>query len=104
VEPTHSVHELVSIDQYFPMLHKTQLEYPFPDAWFIGQSSHAVLPIDSLYFPIVQAVHSCALLLSNPTLHTQAIAPDTEFEFDGQSEHIPFPEASLNFPATHDWH
>jgi len=70
----------------------------------VGHGEHGVLPIDPLNSPIAQAVHDCALIPPNPTLHTQPVAPDTEFEFDGQSEHMPFPEAALNFLATHDWH
>jgi hypothetical protein len=69
-----------------------------------GQNSHTLLPLNSLNLPMSHAEHDCALVPPNPALHKQLEAPVAEFEFNGQFEQIPFPEAALNFPAIHNWH
>jgi len=70
----------------------------------VGHGVHRVLPSDPLNFPVAQAVHDCALVLSNPALHKYPTAAAAELESSGQSEQTPYPAAALNFPTLHAWH
>lgn len=70
----HAVHTIASTAA-------TAAEYvPAP------QSVHGALPIVSLYFPAVQAVHVPPLGPVKPKLHLQSLSY-VEYEFAGQFKH-----------------
>ena len=68
---------------------------------------HAAEPVDVLYFPTSQAVHT-PFAPVYPRLQRQVVILVCDKsacpEFDGQSVHTAEPVAVLNFPAVHNTH